>query len=195
MSEPIISVSGLRGVIGESLDPQIAGMYALAFSASTPPGPFVITRDSRPSGIVLADGIHAVLNSTGRSTIDAAVAATPTTGVLIRQLHAAGGIQISASHNPIEYNGMKLFSADGRVVPKQQGQQVLERYREGKVVWVRHDKQGTRTVCKNTTSEHQSSVVRTVDSDAIRHRKFKVLLDSNHGAEAGFLKAQARPPL
>jgi len=184
MSEPIISVSGLRGIVGESLNPHIAGKYALAFSIAMPPGPFVITRDSRPSGAVLADVIHAALNSVGRSTIDAAVAATPTTGMLIRQFHAAGGIQISASHNPIEYNGMKLFSAEGRVVPKNLGQQVLERYRGDKAVWVRHDRLGTRCLCKNTISEHLLSVLRTVDAEAIRRSKFKVLLDANHGAGA-----------
>ncbi len=184
MSEPIISVSGLRGIVGESLNPLVAGMYALAFSASTPPGPFVITRDSRPSGAVLADVVHALLNSAGRPTVDAAVAATPTTGILIRQLRAAGGIQISASHNPIEYNGIKLFSAEGRVVPKNLGQQVLERYREHQVDWVRHDRLGFRSTCKNTISEHQMLVSKTVDVDAIRRCKFKILLDSNHGAGA-----------
>ena len=184
MSEPIISVSGLRGIIGESLDPFIAGRYALAFSALAPPGPLVITRDSRPSGAVLADFIHAVLNSSGRSTIDAEIAATPTTGILIRQLHAAGGIQISASHNPIEYNGMKLFSAEGRVIPQDIGRQVLQHYREDEAGWARHDRLGTRRICKNTTSEHLLSVIRTVDVDAIRRRKFKVLLDANHGAGA-----------
>ena len=184
MPEPIISVSGLRGIIGESLNPRIAGNYALAFSATVPTGPFVITRDGRPSGAVLTDAIHAALNSTGRPTIDAEVAATPTTGILIRQLGAAGGIQISASHNPIEYNGMKLFSAEGRVVPNNLGQRVLERYRNDKTIWVSHDKLGTRVVCKNTISGHLSSVVRTVDCDAIRRCKFKVLLDANHGAGA-----------
>ena len=184
MPDPIISVSGLRGIVGESLNPYVAGKYALAFEALMPPGPFVITRDGRSSGTVLADAIHTTLNSAGRSTIDAAVAATPTTGVLIRQLRAAGGIQISASHNPIEYNGMKLFSAEGRVVPQNLGQQVLERYRSDEAVWVRYDKLGTRCLCKNTISEHLLSVTRTVDAEAIRCRKFKVLLDANHGAGA-----------
>ena len=184
MPEPIISISGLRGIIGESLNPLIVGKYALAFSASAPPGPFVITRDGRPSGAVFADVIHAVLNSGGRPTIDAAIAATPTTAILIRRFSAAGGIQISASHNPMEYNGMKLFSAEGRVVPGDLGQEVLQRYLNDKVDWMPHDKVGTRAICKNTTSEHQLAVSQTVDVEAIRRCKFKVLLDSNHGAGA-----------
>ena len=184
MIEPIISVSGLRGIIGPSLNPRIVADYVLAFSASMPPGAFVVTRDSRPSGGFLADVVHSALNSVGRSTIDAAIAATPTTGILVRQLRAIGGIQISASHNPIEYNGLKLFSAEGRVVPQNIGQQVLERYRQGGADWVRYDKLGSRDVCRNTVPGHQMLVTNTVNVDAIRCRKFKVLLDANHGAGA-----------
>lgn len=185
MSELIISVSGLRGIIGETLTPEIAMRYAVAFSASTSaPGPFVISRDSRSSGAMLADAIHAALNAIGRSTIDAEIAATPTTGVLIREKDAAGGIQISASHNPGEFNGMKLFSAEGRVIPKTPGGEVLKRYHEGRFDWVSYEKVGQRSACKNTVFEHQHLITETVDVEAIAKRKFRVLLDSNHGAGA-----------
>ena len=91
MADPIISVSGLRGIIGSTLTPEVALRYATAFSALAPPGPFVITRDSRPSGRLLADVIHATLNAAGRDTLDAGVAATPTTGVLVRRLYGRRG--------------------------------------------------------------------------------------------------------
>jgi phosphomannomutase len=182
MSELIISVSGLRGVIGETLTLEVAMRYVLAFSASMPSGTFVVTRDSRPSGAMLADVIHAALNASGRSTIDAEIAATPTTGILIRQFDAVGGIQISASHNPIEFNGIKLFSGEGRVIPRQSGVGILEHYRNGHTVWVPYDQTGTRTPCKNTILEHRKAIMRTVDIEAIARRKFKVLLDANHGA-------------
>lgn len=90
-AEPIISVSGLRGVVGESLTPEMAIRYATAFAAAAPAGAMVITRDSRPSGSLLAEAIHAGLRAVGRHTIDAGIAATPTTGVLIRHYRAAGG--------------------------------------------------------------------------------------------------------
>ncbi len=61
------------------------------------------------------------LTMLGRDVLNAGIAATPTTGVLVRQLGAAGGIQISASHNPPQYNGLKLFSAEGRVIPAADG--------------------------------------------------------------------------
>jgi phosphomannomutase len=184
MSEPIISVAGLRGVIGEALNPDVAMRYAAAFSASSPEGLFVITRDSRPSGVMLAHAIHAGLNALGRSTLDAGIAATPTLGVLIRQYHAAGGIQISASHNPSEFNGMKLFFHEGRVIPKEPGRRVLEKYQSDTPYWVTHDKIGTYAVCPDSTAAHLEAVLETVDVKAIAERKFKVLLDANHGAGA-----------
>ncbi len=188
MSELIISVSGLRGIVGETLTPEVAMRYALAFSMAQPAGPFVVTRDSRPSGAMLADTIHAALNAAGRATIDAGIAATPTTGILIRRHGAAGGIQISASHNPIEFNGMKLFSGEGRVIPKGPGGDVLRHYeqlRHGtQSEWVTQDKIGRRSICEDTVTDHLETVLRTVDADKIRERKFRVLLDANRGAGA-----------
>jgi phosphomannomutase len=181
-SEPIISVSGLRGVVGESLTPEVAIRYVTAFAASAPPGTLVVTRDGRPSGEMLADAIHAALCGVGRGTIDADIAATPTTGVLIRHHRAAGGIQISASHNPAEYNGLKLFSAEGRVIPDAPGQKVLARYRSGTIDWVRADHLGRRQPCPDSLTAHLEAVLATVDVERIRARQFKVLLDSNRGA-------------
>jgi phosphomannomutase len=129
MSELIISVSGLRGVVGEALTPEVAVRYAAAMAATAPPGPLVIGRDSRPSGRMLAEAIHRGLAAVGRDTLDAGIVATPTLGVLVRRLAAAGGIQITASHNPLPYNGLKLFSAEGRVIPAAMGEKVLAVYR------------------------------------------------------------------
>ena len=184
MSEPIISVAGLRGIIGEELNPDVAMRYAAAFSATSPPGMFVITRDSRPSGKMLASAIHASLNALGRATLDAGIAATPTLGILIRQYCAAGGIQISASHNPSEFNGMKLFSAEGRVISKEPGSRVLEQYKTTKPQWVTYQNVGNHSVCPDATAAHIEAVLKTVDVQAIADRKFRVLLDSNHGAGA-----------
>lgn len=180
----IISVSGLRGVIGETLTPRVATDYAWAFSQMTPEdGPFVITRDGRASGVVLADAIHSTLNMSGRSTIDAGIAATPTLGVLIRQLGAAGGIQITASHNPAEYNGMKLFTNEGRVIPKLPGELVKRKYEEHNEVLIkRHDEMGTRSSCEDIVSEHIGLISETINVDEIRARNFHVLLDSNRGS-------------
>jgi phosphomannomutase len=179
MAEPIISVSGLRGIVGESLTPDVTTRYVQAFAQIAPPGPIVVTRDGRASGPALAEVVCDALQATGRTSIDAGVAATPTTGVLVRQLSAAGGIQISASHNPAEYNGFKLFSDEGRVLTADTGQRVLVRYRA-------HDGvphlEGSRQQFADSLVRHAELVLATVDVERIRRRRFKVLLDSNHGA-------------
>ena len=84
MPEPIITVSGLRGIVGETLTPEVAVRYAAAFAAIAPPGDILIGRDSRPSGRMLSLAIQAGLQALGRTTIDAGIVATPTAGVLVR---------------------------------------------------------------------------------------------------------------
>ena len=182
MSEPIISVSGLRGILGESLDPQLVIRYACAFAAGLPAGPIVMSRDGRATGPMLADAIRAGLIAVGRDVLDAGAAATPTTGVLVVEHQAAGGIQISASHNPAEYNGIKLFSAAGRVITAEQGQSVMDRYRAGTIAWIAHEKLGTASAVEDTTSRHLELVCGIVNVERIAKRAFRVLLDSNGGA-------------
>ena len=130
-SEPIISVSGLRGIVGESLDPLLAIKYTTAYAQLLEDeGPIVVTRDGRTTGPMLAQAICSGLNSIGRDVIYGDVAATPTTGILVREHKAVGGIQISASHNPPPYNGIKLFDATGRVINAEAGEKVIDAYRD-----------------------------------------------------------------
>ncbi len=183
MNEPIISVSGLRGIVGESLTPEVAMRYIAAFVSGMPQGSdVVLTRDGRVSGPMLAQAIGSVLQASGFNVLYADVAATPTTGVLVRQLKAVAGIQISASHNPPPYNGIKLFGADGRVISASAGQAVIDAYRHRLHKFVDFDGLGEWREVRDTVSAHLQRVLNTVDADLIRNRKFKVVLDSNHGA-------------
>jgi phosphomannomutase len=185
-NEPIISVSGLRGIVGESLTPEVAFRYAAAFAATLPTGPVVVTRDGRANGPQLVVPIVAGLSQGGtRPVFDGGIAATPTTGVLVRHHHCAGGVQISASHNPAEYNGMKLISAEGRVVPASLGAAVLDRYKMLDAGCSMLDIQNPASSIQHlpdTTSAHLALVEQTVDVDCIRAKRFRVLLDANHGA-------------
>ena len=178
----MISVSGLRGIVGAGLDPQVAIRYVAAFITGLPAGSIVVTRDGRRTGGMLAGAIQSAVAALGREVLDGDVAATPTTGVLVRQYRAAGGIQISASHNPPEYNGLKLFSADGRVISQEAGQQVLSRYESDQPAWVGHQAIGGTTKIEYGIAEHRRLVLATVDAARIRERRFRVLLDANHGA-------------
>jgi phosphomannomutase len=187
--EPIISVSGLRGIVGESLTPEVATRYACALAAELPAGSLVITRDGRPSGPMLADALRAALTAVGRDVIDAGVAATPTTGVLVRECRAIGGVQITASHNPAQYNGLKLFSAAGRVIPESLGGKVMARYRDQSSPRARATSAGRTREWDDSIGRHRSLVAKTVDVERIRERRFNVVLDANHGS--GSLLGQA----
>jgi phosphomannomutase len=184
MNEPIISVSGLRGIIGESLDPLLAIKYVTAYASQiTVEGPIVVSRDGRTTGTMLAQAICSGLMAVGRDVLYADVAATPTTGILVRSFNAAAGIQISASHNPAPYNGIKLFDETGRVIPADRGEKVIEAYRDdsGKSYSpVAHDQIGSLQTVADTTSAHVDTVLKTVNAEAIRAKKFKVVLDSHH---------------
>ena len=127
-AKPVLinSVSGLRGIVGSSLTVENAMQFAcvtgrlLADLSTESKGSIhktiVIARDSRPSGPLLNHAVSAGLMAMGLDVIEAGIASTPTVGVLVRQLKTIGAIQITASHNPREWNGMKVFSSDGRVL-------------------------------------------------------------------------------
>lgn len=181
-NEPIISVSGLRGIVGESLTPEIAIRYVAAFAESLPAGPVVVSRDGRHTGPMVAEAVRAALLASGRAALDVAVAATPTTGVMVRHLGAAGGIQISASHNPPEYNGLKLFDRTGRVIPAEAGQQVIDRYRGEPPQWKSFDQLGTSHTIEDSTTAHLAMVAAICDVERIRAQRFRVFLDANNGA-------------
>lgn len=188
-SELIISVSGLRGVVGESLTADVAQRYVAAFAAELPAGPIVVGNDGRESGPVFAAAIGETLAGLGREVLDAGAAATPTIGVLVRELKAAGGVQISASHNPVQYNGLKLFTSAGRVIPAAEGQRVIDRFRDARsptTAGLRPAgaREGGQHRLSDTTSAHLRLIAAICDVERIRRQRFRVLLDANHGAGA-----------
>jgi len=182
MSKLIISVSGLRGIVGETLTPELACRFIASYAASIGPGPIVIGRDGRTSGPMLKAAIASAINACGRDVIDADVASTPTIGVLVRERSAAGGVQISASHNPPPYNGIKLFGDDGRVLDAQRGAKIRDGYFAGVSAWCPFDAIGSVHVESDPHQEHLEKVLDTIDVELVRSKAFSVLLDSNHGA-------------
>ena len=177
----IVSVSGLRGIVGGSLTPEVAVRYVAAFVDTLPPGPIVIGRDGRTSGPMLAAALSDHLVRSGRDVIDCGIAATPTVGIVVRRERAAGGVQISASHNPAAYNGLKLFSAEGRVLPAADGAVVLERFRAGPTAAAAVAMPGTVRAVDGGPA-HVALVSAIVDRDAIRRCRPRVWLDAGHGA-------------
>lgn len=189
-ARPIISVSGLRGTLGESLLPEIICRYVAAFVDTLSPGPVLIGRDGRGSGPMVSSLVEGVLQAKGRDAWILGVAATPTVGFCVRRLGAAGGIQISASHNPPAYNGLKLFNDQGRVLPQAAGEQVLARLDADDGNWATHDAVGqVRELDRAEQRPHVDAVLAEVDGDAIARREYRVLLDANHGAGSVLLPA------
>src|SRR5204862_128345 len=127
----IVSVSGIRGIVGEGLTPADTLAFAAAYGTFTDSGRIVLARDGRPSGLVLRHAVLAGLLGAGCEVQDLQVAPTPTVGLAVRNLGLDGAIQITASHNPSPWNGLKLFGRDGRVLSASEGKKIAELFEQG----------------------------------------------------------------
>lgn len=178
----IASVSGLRGVVGDGLDPAVAVEFAAAYASTCDPGPIVIAHDGRVSAHVFLPAVIAGVTATGHDALVVGPAATPTVGRLVRDQKAAGGIQISASHNPPTYNGLKFFQPEGMVLSPERGAAVLERFEAKRFDWANWDGLGRARSLESPDEVHLSVVLKTVNVDAIRQAEFSVVLDGCHGS-------------
>ncbi len=178
----IVSVSGIRGIIGQGLTPEAASAFAAALATSTRGGRVVLSRDGRPSGDMLRHAVLAGLLAAGCEVHDLGVAATPTVGLAVRRLGARGGIQITASHNPAAWNGLKLFGSDGAILSAAAGQQIkaiFDAHSFRRAAW---NEMGTLTECRTAGDWHSERVLELVDVPAIRARGLRAFLDANGGA-------------
>ena len=111
---PLIrSISGLRATLGDELSPSVVCEYALAFATILPEGDIVIGRDGRRSGEWIEQAVVSALRAIGRKAVLIGIAPTPTVQLLTEKSDAVGGIAITASHNPKEWNGLKFINAQG----------------------------------------------------------------------------------
>jgi phosphomannomutase len=188
-NELIITVSGLRGIVGENLTPEVAARYGSAFGMflrdksrdAAKPLTVCIGRDSRPSGQTLAASVAAGLVAAGIDCIDLGLVMTPTVGIMVRHLNCAGGVIVTASHNPSQYNGIKLLLDNGMAPPPDVAGQIKNRFLAGKT---EKPKSPLGKITENKTADdvHLSKVLALVDKKAIAAKKFTVVLDSINGA-------------
>jgi phosphomannomutase len=184
LAQRILSISGLRGVIGDGLEPGYLVQFATAFGTLAKGGTIVLARDGRGSGTLVRNAVLAGLQSVGCDVLDAGIASTPTAGVLVKHHHAAGGLQITASHNPIQWNGLKPFSPEGSVFDEATGQKLLALLESQSAAYATWDRIGNVTTLQDAGTPHLDRVLSLIDVAAVRARRLKVVLDCNHGSGA-----------
>jgi phosphomannomutase len=180
----MIGVSGIRGIVGKNLTPELVTKYACAFGSFLGPSLVGLSRDTRPSGKMFRHAAIAGLCATGCTVLDMGVAATPTCSVAVVELGLKGAIQISGSHNPPEWNAIKLFRADGIDLNDAEALAVREIFDEGGFNLVPNESLGVVEQCPDPHRLHIARVLNCVDVDAVRRRRPKVVLDACNGAGA-----------
>ncbi len=179
-----IGVSGVRGIVGQSLTPQLIVGFAEAFGTYLGGGVVVIGRDPRPSGEMVLNALMGGLLSTGCSVIDVGVCPTPTVQHAVVDLAADGGIAITASHHPSEWNALKFCREDGVFLNQYQAEELLNVYHQGAFAQRPHHALGRVGSDEGAINRHLSKVLAAVDRDAIAAMAPKVVIDSVNGAGA-----------
>lgn len=186
----MLSVSGLRGLVGSSLTPPLTARYAAAFGQwlqtqhtdqSNPPH-VVLGRDSRGSGQMVEMAAASGLIAVGCRVTCLGIAATPSVAIMAEHLNAQGGMVITASHNPIIWNGIKALRHDGVAPPPDQAAQIIAHFNADDVTYAPVEALQPLNHDDTTHRVHVDRVLAHIDADAIRKRKPKVVLDSVHGA-------------
>ncbi|MBN1256609.1 MAG: phosphoglucosamine mutase, partial [Planctomycetes bacterium] len=153
MRRLMIGVSGVRGIVGETLTPELLTRLGEAFGTFTNGGKIVIARDTRISGEMVKHAVLSGLLSAGCEIVDLGIVATPSAAIMIKELGADGGVVISASHNAVEWNALKFFRPDGVYLDEMQARQLLNIYYQGDFRQVNWD--GVREVSENHTACEQ----------------------------------------
>ena len=177
-----ISISGVRGVIGDSLTPALLTRFAQAFGTYVGSGTTVIGRDPRTSGEMVKQAVIAGLLSSGSRVIDIGMCPVPTIQLLVRHEHAQGGIAITASHNPAEWNALKFIGGDGLFLNAGQAREMLDIYHQGEYTKVAGADMRTIDEISGATDLHLQTIVDALGALPKRKRQFRVVLDSCNGA-------------
>lgn len=177
-----ISISGVRGVIGQSLTPKLLTRFAEAFGTHTGSGTIVIGRDPRTSGEMVKHAVIAGLLSTGSRVIDIGVCPVPTVQLQVRHRRAQGGIAITASHNPAEWNALKFIGSSGLFLDAGQARELLDIYHQGEYTKVGGAELRTVEKVEGATDLHIKSILEVLGPLPQTPRKLRVVIDSCNGA-------------
>ena len=184
----IKSISGIRGTIGgkpgDTLSPLDVVRFTAAFgtwlSQHSSNKKVVIGRDGRISGEMVQRLVVSTLNALGFDVIDLGLSTTPTVEMAVSFENACGGIILTASHNPKEWNALKLLNHNGEFISGDDGAKVLEIAAKDDFDFVSVDKLGTYSINNNSLQQHIDAVINypLVDISSIKKRKFKIIIDA-----------------
>ncbi|UCH63359.1 MAG: phosphoglucosamine mutase [Fidelibacterota bacterium] len=180
----IRSVSGVRGIVGQDLDAAVVYRYAGAFAALQPPGPILLARDSRPHGRQLLETAAQAMQQARRPVIFVDLVPTPTAQFIVPRKHLAGAIVLTASHNPIEYNGLKFIGGDGCFLGAEQIDVLFARADQTEAPASIPSKRIRSQVVLDAAGLHILDTLHLgcIDTEAILRCRFKVVVDAVNGA-------------
>jgi len=179
-----VGISGVRGVVGDTFTPQLAAGFAQAFGTFAGRGEVIVGRDTRTSGEMVEQAVIAGLQSVGCRPVVAGVVPTPTVQVLVRHRGARGGIIISASHNPPEWNALKFIGRDGIFLNAVRSEELFDLYHQQDFPLVGEGSLRLVQELADPMEPHFARIFNYVDSVSIRNAGLKVAVDCCNGAGA-----------
>lgn len=180
----MVSISGIRGIIGDGLDPEVLVKYLSAYGDFIGKGTIVVGRDARITGDMVNSIVKGTLLAKGLDVVDIGICPTPTVQYTVKTLKAQGGIAISASHNPNEWNALKLLNSTGQFMTPEENVNMLKLLNRTPNKFVSWEKLGKYSFYVEGLKRHvaDSMKLKYINLDQIRKRKFKVVADCVNGA-------------
>jgi phosphomannomutase len=177
-----IGASGVRGVVGDALTPEIVVSFACAFGTWCGGGPVVIGRDTRRSSPALRAAVVSGLLSTGSRVIDLGVSPSPLVSFAVRELGAAGGLAVTGSHNDASWNALKFLGPDGALLNAAKGEELLDVYHGSAFDLATWDRLKPVEAATGVEEHYLECLASALDVDRIRERGFRVAVDFVNGA-------------
>jgi len=183
------STSGIRGVVGNGLDPVLVTRYGAAFGTLLKKGTVVLGSDTRPSGDMVRRAVTSGLMSVGIDVIDIGVVPTPTVEIAVKALTAIGGICVTASHNPAPWNALKFFNQTGEFITAAEYKKLDAIFNAGRFDFQPVDKLGSLVFQSNWADVHirKTLALKAVNRSKISARRFRVVVDAINGAGSSAL--------
>ncbi|MFN1835875.1 phosphoglucosamine mutase [Balneola sp. MJW-20] len=180
----MISVSGIRGIFGTDLNPENLARFTAAYGTWLKGGTVVLGRDSRVTGQICEDIVASTLMSVGCDVIKVGIVPTPTVAMGVLRHKAAGGIIISASHNPAQWNALKLLNEKSEFLDADQGKKVIEIAESGKFDYKSYEGIGNLIESDDLLEYHIEEILALpyIDADTIAKEDFSVAVDAVNGA-------------